>query len=81
MSHVNHELHSEFPQDTEILHNLKTGDPEFHALSEAYHELNRGLHRIETGLEAASDERLEDMKKQRLAMLDEVAVRIARAKG
>ena len=80
MSHVLHDITAEFPDDTAILHELKLSDAHFRALTDRYHDTNREIHRIETELEAASDQRLEDLKKQRLAMLDEVAQAIARAK-
>lgn len=79
MSHVPHELHSEFPQHADLLHRLKTSDAHFQRVAEHYHEVNREIHRIEAEIEAASDARLEDLKKQRLAMLDEVAGMISRA--
>ncbi len=73
MSHTPHELADEFPQDTEILHHLKLGNGHFAKLSECYHAVNREIHRIESEVEAASDERAEDLKKQRLGLLDEIA--------
>jgi uncharacterized protein len=72
-----HDLHSEFPNDGDILHALKLDNAHFRALSDRYHENNREIHRIEAEVEAASDERLEGLKKQRLAMLDEVAAMIS----
>lgn len=81
MSHVPHDLHSEFPADADTLHGLKLGNHHFLAVSERYHDLNKDVHRIESGIEVASDERLEDLKKQRLALLDEVAQMIAQAKA
>jgi uncharacterized protein YdcH (DUF465 family) len=80
MSHVPYDLASEFPDDGAVLHALKLGDAHFRALAERHHETNREIHRIETSTEAASDARLETLKKQRLAMLDEVARAIAKAK-
>lgn len=35
--------------------------------------MNREIHRIESEVEAASDERLEALKKERLQLLDEIA--------
>ena len=80
MTHVLHDLHAEFPEDGEILHRLKMNDAHFQKVSEAHEQVNHAIHRIEAGIDAASDARLEDLKKQRLAMLDEVATLIARAK-
>lgn len=79
MSHTPHDLHAEFPEHGDVLHQLKLEDRHFQALSERYHELNREIHRVETGVEAGSDDRLEELKKQRLAMLDEVQEMISKA--
>lgn len=81
MSHVSHELHDEFPADAEILRRLKTGDAHFAKLAEQYHDLNREIHRIEAGVEAASDARAEELKKQRLSILDQVSVMICAARA
>lgn len=77
MSHTPHELAHEFPADAELLHRLKLENGHFQGLSERYHEVNREIHRIESGVEAASDDRAEQLKRQRLAMLDEVAAMLA----
>lgn len=81
MTHVSHELHDEFPADAEILHKLKVSDAHFAKLAEHYHDLNREIHRIEAGIEAASDVRAEELKKERLSLLDEVSAMIAAAKA
>lgn len=80
MSHVPHELAAEFPEHTALLHDLKLNDAHFQRISEQYHAVNREIHRIEAEVEAASDFRLEDLKKQRLALLDEVSAMIGKAK-
>ena len=76
MTHTPHDLHAEFPDSTAALHALKTGNAQFNKLAAQYHDVNREIHRIESGIEAASDERTEDLKKQRLAMLDQVSAMI-----
>jgi uncharacterized protein YdcH (DUF465 family) len=81
MSHVPHDLHAEFPQDAEVLHMLKTSNSHFVGLAERYHSINREIHRIDSGVEAASDEHVEQLKRQRLAMLDEVSAMIAKARA
>lgn len=81
MSHVAHELHAEFPQHSELLHQLKMTDAHFKRIAEQYHEVNREIHRIEAEVEAASDARLEDLKKQRLAMLDEISGMLSKAEA
>jgi uncharacterized protein len=79
MSHVADDLHAHFPAQAETLHRLKTGDAAFRAAAERYRDLNREIHRIEAEIEAASAERLEELKKQRLALLDDMADRIGAA--
>lgn len=81
MSHVPHDLHDEFPDDGEVLHRLKVTDRHFQTLAARYHDLAREIHRIEAGVEAAGDTRLEDLKKHRLALLDEVSQMIARTRA
>jgi uncharacterized protein YdcH (DUF465 family) len=73
MSHVPHELHDEFPAAAAALHELKMSNPHFKVLAERHHVLNHEIHRIEAGVEATSDERFETLKKERLALLDQVA--------
>ena len=81
MSHFLHDLHSEFPSDGDILHQLKSSNPAYPALADKYHTVNKEIQRIESGIEASSDDRLEILKKQRLGMLDEVSALIDRAKA
>lgn len=81
MSHVPHDLHDEFPDDGEVLHQLKVSDRHFQTLAARYHDLSREIHRIEAGVEPSGDARLEDLKKNRLALLDEVAQMISRARA
>ena len=80
MSHTPNELAAEFPEDGELLHQLKLTDAHFARLADEHHELNREVHRIESEVEASSDERLEALKKQRLGLLDELAAIVAKAR-
>lgn len=73
MSHVPHELHDEFPEYVQKLHDLKVSDAHFAKLSEDYHEVNREIHRIEAEIEPTSDAYLEDQKKKRLMLLDQIS--------
>lgn len=80
MTHVPFELDTIFAGYKSLLADLKVQDTHFARLIETYHTVNRAIHRIETNVEAASDAHLEDLKKQRLAMLDEAAQILARAR-
>ncbi|MGJ0427138.1 YdcH family protein [Methylocystis sp.] len=73
MSHVAHELHEEFPEQAEAIHALKAKDAHFARIAEDYHTLNRAIHRMETNVEPADDATIEDLKKKRLALKDEIA--------
>jgi len=73
MSHTPHELAEEFPDHVDAIHNLKTSNAHFAKLFDEYHGINRAIHRAETDIEPTDDFHLEDMKKQRLALKDEIA--------
>lgn len=81
MSEVGHDLHAMFPGDATHLHALKLESGPFRALAERHHLLSREIARIENGFDAASDERIEELKRQRVNLLDEVAAMIAERKG
>ena len=73
MSHVAHELHEEFPEQAEAIHVLKANNAHFARIAEDYHTLNRAIHRMETNVEPADDGTIEDLKKKRLVLKDEIA--------
>ena len=81
LSNTPHELAAEFPADHDILHKLKLHNAHFARLSVRYHEVNGDIHRIETDVEPASDERAEALKKERLHLLDELSAMIAAEKS
>jgi hypothetical protein len=72
-AHTPHELAEIFPEDAATLHRLKITDAHFARLAERHHQVNRTIHRIECEIEAAGDERLEALKRERLHLLDEIA--------
>ena len=73
MSHVPHELHEAFPEDAALLRELKLSSTHFQKIAQSYHDTNKAIHRAEANLDPLADAALEDLKKQRLALLDEVA--------
>jgi len=72
MAHTPHELAEEFPDQADKIHALRESNAHFAKLSDEYHALNREVHRGETNVEPMDDVHLEDLKKQRLALLDEI---------
>jgi len=77
MSDVGHDLHTLFPAEGDILHWLKAESAHFRTLAAKHHDLGKEIHRIEAGIEAAAHERLEALKRDRLALLDQIAALIA----
>lgn len=73
MSHTPHELTEAFPEHVEKISALKTSDHHFARLAERHHVLNRTIHRAETNVEPMDDFAIEDLRKERLRILDEVA--------
>jgi uncharacterized protein YdcH (DUF465 family) len=69
-----HDLHHEFPEFNEEIHHLKMNDKHFTRFFNNYHEVNQEVQRIEQGVENTSDEYLEQKKKQRLKLKDELFI-------
>lgn len=78
MSHTPHELADEFPDQREKIHELKLGNPHFAKLADAYHEVNREVHRMETRVEAVDETTEHTARKRRLQLKDEIAAMLAR---
>jgi uncharacterized protein YdcH (DUF465 family) len=79
MSHVPHELAEEFPEHIQAMSQLKQTNTHFAAVAERYHHLNRDIHRAETDVAPTSDAVLEEWKKLRLALKDEILTLLAKA--
>lgn len=73
MSHVPHDLNEEFPDKADAIHALKTSNAHFAKLVDDYHEINRAIHRAETNVEPTDDLHETEMRKQRMALKDEIA--------
>ncbi|MBX3686630.1 MAG: YdcH family protein [Rhodocyclaceae bacterium] len=67
-----HDLHHEFPEHGEAIHGLKLSNAHFARLFDEYHEVNKHVQRVETLAELATDAELEELKKQRLKLKDEL---------
>ena len=67
-----HDLHHEFPEFNAEIHHLKMNDNHFVRFFNDYHEVNQEIRRIEQGVENTSDEYVEQKKKQRLKLKDEL---------
>jgi hypothetical protein len=67
-----HDLHHEFPEFRDAIHALKTSSHHFARLFDEYHRVNRDVRRIEENEEPVTDLALEEMKKRRLRLKDEL---------
>ncbi|MBT8427223.1 MAG: DUF465 domain-containing protein [Erythrobacter sp.] len=79
--HTPNELTTIFKRDRDLITQLKQDDAHYSRLADEYHEVNREVHRIEAETEAASDERVEALKKQRLSLLDEITAIVSKARA
>jgi len=72
MTHVPHELIEKFPERKEQIHRLKLDNAHFAQLYDEYHDLNREIHHAEAMGQNISDDHAEDLKRQRLTLLDDL---------
>ncbi|WP_156254453.1 YdcH family protein [Sandarakinorhabdus oryzae] len=74
MSHLPQDLHDIFPAAADRLRLLKETDRHFRSLADRYAALDDEIRRSEMGTGPAMDDMLaETMKKERLALLDQIA--------
>ena len=67
-----HPLVTEFPEHKDDIHRLKMNDAHFQVLMEKYEGLDKHIFRIEDGSEPSEDAYVEKLKKERLALKDEM---------
>ena len=72
MSLEKHNLVTEFPEHKDRIHQLKVENHHFARLFDQYHDLDHEVLRIEQGIENTSDDYLEEKKKQRLNLKDQL---------
>lgn len=74
MSHLPQDLHEIFPAAAARLRELKETDRHFRTLAERYAALDDEIRRSETGAAPAMDNaHAEALKRERLALLDQIA--------
>jgi len=71
--HIPHELQDEFSGEASLIERLRKTNYEFRRLASRYEEVNRNIHRIESDEEPTADAVLEQLKKERLKLKDEIA--------
>jgi uncharacterized protein YdcH (DUF465 family) len=71
--HIDHHpLAAEFPGYKDKIHELKHDSARFTRLFGDYEQVDKAVVRLENQVETASDEELEQLKKTRLALKDEL---------
>jgi hypothetical protein len=72
MSHVPHDLASEFPEFAEKMSDLKVSDKHFAKLFNDYNDLNDKVHLAETNVQPREELAEVDLRKRRAAVKDEI---------
>lgn len=72
MDLLNHDIAHEFPEYLQKMRSLKVSDPHFAELFARYDEDNHAIAKYEQGVGVITDEALEDLKKRRLKIKDEI---------
>lgn len=67
-----HPLIKEFPEYREQIHNLKESNAHFAKLFAEYHDVDKEVVRMEEDIEPAADTVIEEAKKRRLMLKDEL---------
>lgn len=74
MSHLPQDLHEIFATDAALLRHLKAHNGHFSTLAGHYAALDDRIRRSETGVDPAMDDlHIEELKRERLAVLDQIA--------
>lgn len=72
MNIEHHDLAHEFPEHREKIHSLKLGNAHFAKLFDAYHLVTKDVERLEGEDVPVSDETLENQKKERIQLKDQL---------
>ncbi len=80
MQHEHHGLIHEFPEYREEIHTLKMTNENFREIFDAYHTTDKEVYRVENNIEPRSDTEMEDLKKRRLVLKDELFKMIRQSK-
>ncbi|MBF8275079.1 MAG: hypothetical protein HW390_152 [Candidatus Brocadiaceae bacterium] len=72
MQGEHHDLVHEFPEFREKIHTLKMTNEHFKHLFDQYHKIDRETYRVEYNIEPRNHCALEDLKKRRLSLKDQL---------
>ena len=77
MSNTPHILADEFPSQLDQIHALKASDTRFAKLLLNYDQVNDEIHLAETNVAPVTQEHETELRKQRLALKDDIAQALA----
>lgn len=77
MSNTPHTLGDEFPGQMDQIHALKVSNTRFATLLLDYDAVNDEIHRAETNIAPVSQDHETELRKQRLALKDQIAQALA----
>ena len=66
-----HDLHHEFPQYENQIHELKMGDSHFRKIFDEYHFIDKQIHGVES-TQIFTDDELNEMRTRRVHLKDEL---------
>lgn len=72
MTDIHHDLHHDFPEFRELIIKLKVSDAHFHKLGEEYSKVTHEVEKLERDGNADSDAYLEELKKKRVLLKDQI---------
>ena len=72
MSVEHHDLHHEFPELNDKIHEMKTSNNHFRRLFDEYHELTTDVENMENEITPVTSMTEEEAKKRRLHLKDEL---------
>lgn len=78
MSHTPHQLAADFPDYAGKIHELRQSDAHFAHLVSQYDAVNEIVHKAEANLEPMDDLDLEEKRKERVRLKDEIYALLSR---
>ena len=74
-----HTIGDEFPEYKEQIHTLKTSNAHFQSLLTKWEEVDKRIARAESRIELMSEEQEEQLRRNRLALKDEIYAMLSKA--
>lgn len=76
-----HAIHEEFPNDGDLIHDLKTRDAHFARLLSEYDDVNDQVHSAEALIHPVSEDAEKDLRRKRAHLKDEIAHALSAARA